>query len=77
MKLQTCVLNAASFKLYLDVRGGVEHVLQAKMATAVQVVFAEVLYELKVGQPISQRHVLFQTNIWEGRGSHQVSVTAE
>ncbi|TNN62045.1 hypothetical protein EYF80_027716 [Liparis tanakae] len=31
----------------------------------------EVLYELKVVQPIGQRHVLFQTNIWEGRGSHQ------
>lgn len=69
-------LNAARFKQYLDGGGGVEHVLQTEVAAAVQVVFAEVLYELQVVQPISQRHVLLQTDIWEGRGSHQVSRSA-
>ncbi len=48
---------------YLDGGRGVEHVLQAEVAAAVQVVFAEVLYELQVVQTIGQRHVLLQTNI--------------
>lgn len=36
------------FDPYLDGGGGVEQVLQAKVAAAVQVVFAEVLNELQV-----------------------------
>lgn len=36
------------FEPYLDGGGGVEHVLQAEVAAVVQVVFAEVLYELQV-----------------------------
>lgn len=43
------------------------------MAAAVQVVFAEVLNELQVVEAISQRHVLLQADIWEGRGSHEES----
>lgn len=66
-------LNAEMFERYLDGGGGVKHVLQTEVAAAVQVVFAEVLYELQVVQPISQRHVLLQADVWEGRGSHQVS----
>lgn len=69
-------MNAARLKQYLDGRGGVEHVLQAEVAAAVQVVFAEILYKLQVVQAISQRHVLLQTYIWESRGSNQVSVTS-
>ena len=57
---------------YLDGGGGVEHVLEAEVAAAAKVVFAEVLNELQVVQPVGQRHVLLQTDIWEGRGSHQV-----
>lgn len=38
--------DAAKFKQYLDGGGGVEHVLQTEVAAAVQVVLAEVLYEL-------------------------------
>ena len=59
---------------YLDGGGGVEHIFQAEVTAAVQVVFAEVLYELQVVEPISQRHVLLQRDIWEDRGSHQLSV---
>lgn len=61
---------------YLDAGGGVQHVLQAEVAAAAQVVFAEVLDELQVVQPIGQRHVLLQADVWEdeGKGSHRVSV---
>lgn len=65
--------NVSQFKQYLDGGGGVEHVFQAEVAAAVQVVFAEVLYELQVVQSISQTHILLQTNICEGREIHQVS----
>lgn len=68
------MLNAAVVEQYLDGGRGVQHVLQAEVAAAVQVVFAEVLYELQVVEPISQRHVILQTDIWEDRRSHQVSV---
>lgn len=70
------MLNAAVVEQYLDGGRGVQHVLQAEVAAAVQVVFAEVLYELQVVEPISQRHVILQTDIWEDRRSHQVSGVA-
>ena len=60
---------------YLDGGRGVEHVLQAEVAAAVQVVFAEVLDELQVVEAVGQRHVLLQTHIWEGRGGHECDVT--
>lgn len=63
--------NAAKFLPYLDGGGGVQHVLQGKVAATVEVVFAEVLYELQVVQPIGQRHVLLQTDICGDRGGHQ------
>lgn len=45
------------------------------MAAAVQVVFAEVLYELQVVEAVGQRHALLQTHIWQGRGGHQCDVS--
>lgn len=49
--------------MYLDGGGGVEHILQAEVAAAVQVVFTEVLYELQVVESVSQAHVLLQTDV--------------
>ena len=57
------MVNAGRLELYLDGGGGVQHVLQAEVAAAAQVVFAKVLYELQVVQSISQSHILLQTDI--------------
>lgn len=51
---------------YLDGGGGVEQVLQAEVAAVLQVVLAELLNELEVGQALSHSHGLLQTHIWGG-----------
>lgn len=46
----------------------IEHVLQAEVAAVVEVVLAELLYQLEVVQTVSQRHSLFEADICTARG---------
>lgn len=47
---------------------GVEHVLQAEVAAAVEVVPAELLHQLEVVQTVGQRHGLLEADICSARG---------
>ena len=46
----------------------VEHVLQAEVAAVVEVVPAELLYQLEVVQTVRQRHGLLEADICSARG---------
>lgn len=52
--------------LYGRVR--VDHVLQAEVAAAIEVVPAEVLHQLEVVQTVRQRHGLLEADICSARG---------
>lgn len=47
---------------------GVEQVLQAEVAAAIEVVPAELLHQLEVVQTVSQRHGLLEADICSARG---------
>lgn len=65
------MVNICRYEWYLDGGGGVEHIFQAEVTAAVQVVLTKVLYELQVVESICQTHILLQTNVWRGTESHQ------